>query len=383
MKKKSYVVYLRTRAKTYYVSFYANNKRFLRSTGLTNKEKAEQLCERNLARIGFPMPLEAKEAVFKDFARDFFDYDTSRYLKRHRNKEEGMGHDWADTCQRRLDKYLIPYWGEYELAKIRPRDINIWLDDLYEKCAPNTVVQIFNNFKTILNEAVRKGKIETNPCLDGVVEKPKKKKGKERNPVAPNLAYDLFHPENMRKLWGDNKIYYVANLLSAMTGMRLGEIMALRDENIRGTEQEPFLVVEKSFSKKYGLKDTKTHQKRLVPIRPDLLQLLKEIKPESGYVFSLDEGATPIKEGIRRALYRAMDRLGFSEEKRKTWNVVFHSWRYYANSMYLESGMPIAGVQAITGHNTLQMTEHYLRVDGRRFGRQAQQIQERMVDLGA
>ncbi len=376
-------MYLRTGAKTYYVSFYANNKRFLRSTGLTNKEKAEQLCERNLARIGFPMPLEAKEAVFKDFAQDFFDYDTSRYLKRHRNKEEGMGHDWADTCQKRLDKYLIPYWGEYELAKIRPRDINIWLDDLYEKCAPNTVVQIFNNLKTILNEAVRKGKIETNPCLDGVVEKPKKKKGKERSPIDPGLAYDLFHPENTRKLWGDNKICYVANLLSAMTGMRLGEVMGLQVEDIIEGHGRPFLDIKNSYSKKYGLKDTKTHQKRLVPIRPDLLQLLKEIKPESGYVFSLDEGATPIKEGIRRALYRAMDRLGFGKEKRKKWNVVFHSWRYYANTMYLESGMPIAGVQAITGHSTLQMTEHYSRVDGRRFGRQAQQIQERMVDLGA
>ena len=377
-------MYLRTGAKTYYVSFYANNKRFLRSTGLTNKEKAEQLCERNLTRIGFPMPLEAKEAVFKDFARDFFDYDTSRYLKRHRNKDEGIGHDWADTCQKRLEKYLIPKWGEFELNKIRPRDINIWLDDLYEELAPNTVVQIFGNFRLILDEAVRKGMIEKNPCLDGIVEKPKKKKGKRRNFLSRGAFEVLFDPENLIEVWGNDKMpHYVANLLSAMTGMRLGEIMALRVEDIQGSEEAPFLVIEHSYSKKYGLKDTKTKEGRVIPIHSHILHLLETIKPASGYVFSLDGGKTPIKEGIRRTLYRALEKIGISQAERKDTNVVFHSWRYYCDTMLLESGMPIAGVQAITGHKTEEMTEHYSRVDGRAFGRKVQAIQERMMNLGA
>ena len=105
--------------------------------------------------------------------------------------------------------------------------------------------------------------------------------------------------------------------------------------------------------------------------------------PASGYVFSLDGGTTPIKEGIRRILYRAMGRLGISKEERKAHNVVFHSWRYYWNTKLIEAGMSIESVQAITGHKTQQMTEHYSKADGRAFGRQVQSIQERILELGA
>jgi len=392
LKKKPFNLTKRPGSRFYYVQFYdTEGHRYKISTGQVDKESARRMCERNMARLGLPMPLTSRKDFFKDFAKDFYDYETSPYLRKHRNSEEGIGHDWADTCQKRLDKYLIKYWGEYELNKITPYKINEWLESLYlpeegdkKPLNANTVKQIFDNFKTILDEAVRKGKLVKNPCRDDIVEKPKKKKGKRRNILSPDAFERLFDPENLPEVWGKNKMpHYVANLLLAMTGMRLGEIMALRDEDIKGTDREPFLVIEHSYSKKYGLKDTKTKEKRIVPIHPYILHLLEEIKPAEGYVFSLDGGKTPIKEGIRRALYRALERIGISQAERKASNVVLHSWRYFCDTILLESGMPIAGVQAITGHKTEEMTEHYSRVDGRNFGRRVQAIQEGVLGIGA
>lgn len=389
MKKTDYVLYLRKGSRTYYVAFWVNGKRIYRSTGQTDRARAEKLCKRNIARIGLPMPLEITETLFKNFSRDFFDYETSPYIKKHKGEEKCMGHDWADTCQKRLEKYLTPYWGEYQLKDITPYLINEWLDNLYDQkdkagkdLSPATVKQIFGIFKVILDEAVKKGKMEKNPCKDDIVDKPTKTKGEKRNFLPRGTIEVLFAPENIAELWGNDKMpHYVANLLSAMTGMRLGEIMALRNEDIRGTDREPFLFIQHSYSKKYGLKDTKTKQKRAIPIHPHILNLLNEIKPASGYVFSLDGGATPIKEGIRRILYRAMRRLGISKEEREAHNVVFHSWRYYCDTILLESGIPIAGVQAITGHKTEEMTEHYSRVDARAFGRRVQSIQGGFIDF--
>ena len=53
-------VFLRTGSKIYYVAFYVptgngGSKRVARSTRLTDKARAKQLCKRNLARIGFPV----------------------------------------------------------------------------------------------------------------------------------------------------------------------------------------------------------------------------------------------------------------------------------------------------------------------------------------
>ena len=395
--KKDYSLTKRKGSPYIYVEFEVIEdgkiKRPKLSTGQTDKVSADRVCKRNMARIGTPVPLVRKGNLFKDFARDFFDFDTSPYIKKRnlrgkvkvkgKEKEKKIGHDWADTCQRRLDKYLIDHWGEFKLKKITPYLINEWLDTLYERCAPNTVVQIFGIFRLILDEAVKKGKIEKNPCLDEIVDKPKKVESEQRDILPPRAIYDLFNPENIAEVWKNEKIYYVANYLSAYTGMRLGEIMALRDEDIKECRKASFLIISQSYSLKYGLKDTKTHQKRIIPIHPYILQLLKEIKPASGFVFSLDGGKTPVKGAIRRALYRALDRLGITKEVRKEWNVVFHSWRYHCNTMLLEAGMPIAGVQAITGHKSLKMTERYSKVDARAFTKEFLKIQDRFVDVGA
>ena len=94
MRKKEFGLTKRTGTDIYYVQFRdAAGKRHKVSTGLVDKISALRLCERNLARLGIPMPLDgAGKYYFKDFARDFFDFDTSSYIKKQNGRGMRIGH---------------------------------------------------------------------------------------------------------------------------------------------------------------------------------------------------------------------------------------------------------------------------------------------------
>jgi len=54
---------------------------------------------------------------------------------------------------------------------------------------------------------------------------------------------------------------------------------------------------------------------------------------------------------------------GISEKERRTRNITFHSWRYFFNSLLVNSKIPIQQIQSITGHVTDAMTQHYYTPD--------------------
>jgi integrase len=69
------------------------------------------------------------------------------------------------------------------------------------------------------------------------------------------------------------------------TGLRIGEILALKVENVG----EEYLTIEKSFSAIDGLKSTKTEEDRVVPVIPairDAMLNFVRFNPHcNGYVF--------------------------------------------------------------------------------------------------
>ena len=181
-------------------------------------------------------------------------------------------------------------------------------------------------------------------------------RGRDRGTFSLEEIRTLFGPDSLEKIWNGHTLYRVVNELAAATGLRQGEILALRDENIH----EDHVHVSQSYHWKYGLLPTKTRQERDVPVPARVMEDIAFFIGSGGFLFSVNRGETPTSGSrVTQALYEALERAGITTEERKKRNLTFHSWRHTFNSLARSHAVPTAILQRVTGHSTLQMTDHY------------------------
>jgi integrase len=205
----------------------------------------------------------------------------------------------------------------------------------------------------MLREAKRKGMINDNPAAR--VEQ-LKETTKERGILDLEEARELLNENSFAKYW-QNEVAFVANLLSATSGMRLGEVVALQVQDIRNG----YVFVEHSWDRRIGLKSTKTRHVREIPIPRKTQRWLKRLMENrsGGYIFSTNNGVSPVYyRAVTDELYKALEKIGITPDERKLRNLSFHSWRHLYNSL-LRGKVPDAKLQRLTGHRTQAMTDRY------------------------
>ena len=188
-----------------------------------------------------------------------------------------------------------------------------------------------------------------------------KEKRREKDFLGPQEIRELFNTARIQELWDGDLKHYTINLLSASTGMRLGECQALQNQNV----MSGYVRVWYSWGRKHGLKATKNREKRSVPIPAVTQSSLSELiaisphKDPKDFLFWGIHGRKPIDQRtIADVLYEAFERLGISERQRVRRNISFHSWRHFFNTFF-RTKIPDAKLQRLTGHRTREMTEHY------------------------
>jgi integrase len=324
------------------------------STGTKSKIQAKNYCLELLKKDKL-MP--RKSVKFADYAKGWFDYDTSIYIQSRLSKGFSYSRSYADHQQQALDDNIIPHFGKVLITHITVLMIEKWIIQLKQEGFSNaTANRFFNHLRTILAEAHRRGDIDTNPAA-----------------AVQHLAHDsqvkgVFTQEEAEKLtcdaakrtvWEETNLYYLFNKTASVTGMRFGELQALILENV----YKDHIVVKHSWDRTYGLKGTKTGKDRVVPISHELYQeLITQAKGHTAgpFVFSCDKGKQPVDhKAIQKHFSRALRAIGISEKERKERHLSFHSWRHYVNTQLRLRGVPDSVVQAITGHSTNRMTEHY------------------------
>lgn len=125
--------------------------------------------------------------------------------------------------------------------------------------------------------------------------------------------------------------------IALLTGCRRGEILKLRQEDVRG----------KTLRIVAG--NTKTLQERAVPIVPALRPWLKALP-------------LPINhEGLKTGFRRAREAAGMPD-------ITFHDLRHSTASLLINMGTPLEVIRDILGHTTVRTTERYshLLVDRQR-----------------
>jgi integrase len=259
-----------------------------------------------------------------------------------------------------------------KLDAITAGDIETWLAGFKAEGLKNTTANSnLHTFKIMMGEAVRRGILRDNPAAK-IQELPKEDTGIEI--LTLEEVRKLFNGDN-GGVWG-NRCVCVANKLAAFTGMRIGEILGLRGEDVF----EDYIRVCGQYTR-YGFRKTKGKEIREIPITALLRGELQELTDINGrgYLVSEDGGNKPVARSmIYREFYRALERIKISGAERNKRNLSFHGWRHFFNTTLRLANVADSKLQRITGHKSIKMTEHYTHFNGREFT-EVREVQDKLL----
>lgn len=338
----------------YYYTYDETGKRVKFSTGKRTKAEAMQYCI-ELAKKNQLIPKKKNKTDFKTFSENWFILDKCLYIKGKKQRGQTFSQSWAKENRSILERYILPQFQNCKLSQIKALNIEKWLLELPD-ISNSTKNKILNTLKIMLSEAKRLGLLENNPAENV---KPLHRNNKLRGILTTIEVKELFDRRNFIDYWKGNDLYYTANLVASCTGMRQGEILALRPCDIFPDK----IVVSHSYERLEHLKSTKTGKVREIPISETIYKLLcstsKGLKNDE-FIFSYDNKTKPMTPAcLTDALYFALGKMNINRTIR---NITFHSWRHYFNTQLIGNGIDKMIVQSITGHSTDQMTEHYLHL---------------------
>jgi integrase len=267
-----------------------------------------------------------------------------------------------------INAHLLPAFGERPIEQITSAEVEQWRSTLHavdgarlRQRAGGTVEASLRSPDALSNNS----KNHILVLLHGVFARACKVYGLPLNPVAAverhpaRLSGDIevFSPEEVWALVRaaeseqDGAIF----LTAAFTGLRLGELIALRWRDIDYTGS--VLRVRASWAVG-ALTSPKSGKVRSVPLAPEVAQALAKLSArehfagEDDLVFSGDTGSYLDDSALRRRYKRALTRAGLRQLR-------FHDLRHTFGTRMIAKA-DIRRVQEWMGHADIQTTMRYL-----------------------
>ncbi|MDR0374330.1 MAG: integrase [Treponema sp.] len=310
------------------------------------------LKERGLIDIG-AVPAGKGSVDFVSFLSDFFDYDKSAYVKDRLAHGHSIGRRYCYESLKMIRLFWEPAFKSRTLASVTRNELKSFSLSLPVDKSASYKNSILNAGLIPLGWAYEEGMIPADIAKDF-----ERYSGKatKRGVLTVEEAGTLF-----AKTWADGAAM-AANLLSATTGMRQGEVLAVRGGDIG----EGVLNAAHSWSAADGLKSPKNGESRRVPLLPEVRNALlsqlaanphTDIPEGERFVFwGLAHDKPRIDGGFMLdALYAELEAMGIGWRAR---NIVFHGWRHFyaARMADIEAADKVS---RITGHKSRAVFDAY------------------------
>lgn len=271
------------------------------------------------------------------------------------------------TYENLLSKHVLPPWRYFPLADISHESVATWVAQLTASgLSASTVRQIHRVFSLALDLAVRDGRLARNPC-SGV---PLPRAGRTQ-PVF------LTHDE-VNALAAEAGRYRVAVLFLAYTGVRFGELAALRVRHLDLLRRRA--TIAEAVAEVHGktvFSTPKNHQSRRVSIPRFMIDDLAALiagRALDDFVFTAPKGGILRLRNFRRAGFEpAVRSAGLS-------GITPHSLRHTAASLAIAAGANVKVVQTMLGHKSATMT---LDLYGHLFEDQLDEVADAMSSARA
>jgi integrase len=244
-----------------------------------------------------------------------------------------------------LAKHLLPYWRDWRLRDIGRQDVQQWVADRFrQKLGWQTVRNSWTLLSGILETAVEYGYLSMNPARG--VKFPEKEL--KEAPV-------LFTAEDFVKLLEQlDEPYRTMARLIALTGLRIGELLAVRWRCL-DLEIGTLSVRESVYEGKFQSPKTRK-SRRTMPLGPQIIVWLREHRlrakrTESDDLVFGNRKGQPLRESklLRNVLQPAAERAGLG---RVTW----HQFRHIHSSLLNDLRVPVKIAQEQLGHSSISTT---------------------------
>ncbi len=326
--------FLRKDDKGYFLDYFIREggirKRKRVRLGFIPLTQAKQVLSQHTREIvaGKFLAEEKPEVTFNEAADLFLAYSEAR-RKSHEN----------DIF---MVKRLKDYFGNRPLGTLTPDIVEGYLTQRRKagniafsgkplsNCTLNRDLGVL---KCIMNRAVFNGLLEKNP-----IQKVRAYREESRDRTLTQEEYQSLLGYCSPRMTSIIQLAY-------WTGMRRGEILGLRWEQV--DFQNKVVNLEAA--------DTKTQEKREVPLTEGLLELLKWTPRTLGSPFVFTYKGQRIKN-IKTAFWKAV-------RKAKIKNFRFHDLRHCAVTNLRKAGVNDSVIMSISGHKTYAMFKRYNRID--------------------
>lgn len=317
-------------------------KRFSR---IADAEKwyAEKKREKELLESGLTLPGSVGDTKLADYVET--------WMAKRKQQGKPLG-SWL-TDGERLKKWILPVFGERVLQKISSQEFETFLDKLVTKegLAATTRNRVRAVLHKLYNDAKRQGLVQANPVSNVIL-------WKEGNPT-----FDYWHSLDecqsyLTQAEAESASFYVFAVLALNTGARLGELLALQNQDVDLANRRIHLWKLKEFRNGEICKRTKGGGDRWLGINDEVYTALSEHRRTSkfsrpnDFVIHDTNGESMYACKVRIIHWRVCRKAGLRK-------IRVHDLRHTFASHFVMNGGSLHDLKALLGHSSPMMTQRY------------------------
>jgi len=319
---------------------------FGKSYSEVKQKKSEALRQIDQEKIQVKKLIQAKSPIFENIAFQWL--EELKPIRKKSTIVKYMG---------QLKNYIIPAFGTLKLNEISNEDIISFSRKLLteeqqgRKLSPKTVSDIISRMKSIRRFALLRG-YEVN-YIPNVVEIPLRQR---------QIRILTFVEENKILRYLKNHFDFTALgiLLSLFTGLRIGELCALKWSDFSFEDKE--FYVRRTMQRLHNLDDDSKRKTsieidepksqssiRKIPIPNELLNFLKNAYVEDSYILSGSKNKFVEPRTMKNRFKSVLKKCGVEK-------INFHALRHTFATRCVELGFDIKSLSEILGHANVNIT---------------------------
>ena len=276
------------------------------------------------------------------------DLTLSEWITKWIDSQRQIKHTTKMMYQSHLKNHIEGSIGKVKLKKLNEDIIQAFIDDLTEKYSAKTIHTIFSMLRLALADAKRRkliADIYSDVRMPKIKQRAVKVLSKEEQ---KRLEKAIFESENR---------YDIGILICLYTGIRIGELCALRWENINlknatmTIEQTVQRVTDTSNKAKTKIRfdsPKSLSSVRTIPIPKFLVTVLKKYQRETGFILR-DNGEFTDTRNISRRFKQLLKEADIED-------MSFHCLRHSFSTRALELGFDPKTLSEILGHSNVTTT---------------------------